>query len=696
MSSLWAQRVRRGLRRSPREIIHRVAAETSAQIARFRGDPLGADPTSALLERCGQNDISSLWRDLASRPHPAQTAPVSQVQYDAVCSGENRQRIVETADEILQGRISLIGVGTYNLSHPIEWHKDPHLGTYWPHAYYRDIDLLDLARGTDVRTVWELSRLQWLIPVGQAYLLTQDARYAAFALDVIDSWIVNNPYGQGVNWGIAMEAAMRGITWTWFFHVFGSSDAWSVPGFQERFLCALYRHGVFIERNQEEWGVSGNHLVADGAGLCVLGYSFGDIKDAQDWRQKGWAILTRAIKAQILTDGICFEAATGYHRLTAELFYWPAAFRVTRGESVPDSYLQKLSAMTEFTIAATRPDGSVPQWGDGDDARVLPFGDQSIHDHRYLRSFIRSLETPENPITSDPVIVPEAAWALGLSRVTGEVDEIDARSRSFQDGGVFVMASGQDHVFIDCGPVGYDGLGGHGHNDCLSFDAVLDGTPLVSDSGTFTYSSSAEARNSFRGTASHSTPMIDGEEQNRLIAPEELWRLHDDANPSLRCWEVGTRVDVFEGSHSGYLRLTAPVTPVRTILLEKLKHRLLVIDRFMGEGVHTVEIPFHLEPNVMITEEDDGIWSLRAGEKRFKLLILEIGQWAPKTDLSWVSRRYGDKESRPVIRFSREGVAQKLSVAVGPWGSEEINVEEEDLRAWAERVSAQFPADEFE
>ena len=43
-------------------------------------------------------------------------------------------------------------------------------------------------------------------------------------------------------------------------------------------------------------------------------------------------------------------------------------------------------------------------------------------------------------------------------------------SRSFEQSGFYIMANDEDHVFIDCGPVGFSGKGGHGHNDCLSFD----------------------------------------------------------------------------------------------------------------------------------------------------------------------------------------------------------------------------------
>ena len=63
------------------------------------------------------------------------------------------------------------------------------------------------------------------------------------------------------------------------------------------------------------------------------------------------------------------------------------------------------------------------------------------------------------------------------------------------------MAGGGDHVFIDAGPVGMKGRGGHGHNDCLSFEAVLDGVPLIVDSGAYVYTASVEWRNRFRSTA---------------------------------------------------------------------------------------------------------------------------------------------------------------------------------------------------
>ena len=62
------------------------------------------------------------------------------------------------------------------------------------------------------------------------------------------SWIEANPCAQTVNWSSTMEAALRILSWTWFFRVFHASRAWSDAGFRERFLCALYLHGDFTRQ----------------------------------------------------------------------------------------------------------------------------------------------------------------------------------------------------------------------------------------------------------------------------------------------------------------------------------------------------------------------------------------------------------------------------------------------------------------
>ena len=176
------------------------------------------------------------------------------------------------------------------------------------------------------------------------------------------------------------------------------------------------------------------------------------------------------------------------------------------------------------------------------------------------------------------------------------------RSRAFADGGCYVMRSVASRVFVDCGPVGLAGRGGHGHNDCLSFTADLAGVPVVSDCGSYLYTASYAERNAFRSTAYHNTLQVGDEELNRFISPLHLWTLHDDATPGLRLWHSDDEVDVFVGAHGGYRRLTPPGVPVRTILFDK-RHELLAIrDELQGDAARDVTVPLHFAPGVELRE----------------------------------------------------------------------------------------------
>ncbi len=55
---------------------------------------------------------------------------------------------------------------------------------------------------------------------------------------------------------------------------------------------------------------------------------------------------------------------------------------------------------------------------------------------------------------------------------------------------------------------------GHVHNDKLSFELNIDGEDLVVDPGTYLYTPIPTRRNEFRKTASHSTLIVEGKEQN--------------------------------------------------------------------------------------------------------------------------------------------------------------------------------------
>jgi len=663
----------RALRKPPRLVAGRIAQEAAVQAERYLA-PWRARRFDGrrLLNACGEPDLDALWHRLATRPYPAHTGRVEATELRRLCPGD-AERIRAGAEDALAHRVRLLGADAVELGPRIDWLRDFRTGVAWARGYMRDIGYVNRADASDVKVPWELSRLQWLMPAGQAYLLDGDERWAEGVRAVLDHWIEQNPYAQTVNWSCTMDVALRILSWSWFFRVFHASRAWADRGFRERFLCALFLHGDFTLRHFEYSDVNGNHCTADAAGLVFAGLFFGAGREPEAWLERGWGVLLQELPRQVYPDGVDFEASGAYHRLVAELFLLPALYRRACGLELPAAYRERLVAMARFTAAYCRPDGGTPLWGDADDARALPFGGQALTDHRYLPAVVGTAFDERDLREASAGSRSEAFWLLGPAAAArlpeAETPPGPPGSHAFPDGGVYVMRNSVDHVFIDCGRVGLADRGGHGHNDCLSFEAALDSLHLVTDCGSFVYTASFEERNRFRSTAFHNTPAVDDAEMNR-IDPDSLWTLHYDARPDPRGFETTAERDRFVGAHRGYERLDPGVTPVRTITLEHATHTLEIRDEFEGSGVHRVEVPLHLANGVVATESSPGLVLLRAGARCFRLEWQPVGAWSFEIGSGRVSPSYG--VALPIVRLAwkREGgLDSPLVVRIVPAGS---------------------------
>ncbi|MGH3072963.1 MAG: heparinase II/III family protein, partial [Gaiellaceae bacterium] len=281
---------------------------------------------------------------------------------------------------------------------------------------------------------------------------------------------------------------------------------------------------------------------------------------------------------------------------------------------------------------------------------------------RYLGAIMAAAWGADVPVSGPR---DEVAWLLGPSAAAALEDTAPPPSALFADGGCAVLHSGSDHVFVDCGPVGLAGRGGHGHNDCLAVDAVLDGVHLLADCGSYVYTASVEWRNRFRSTAAHNTPCVDGEEQNRFVAETNLWQLQYDAVPELIEWRADPE-PLVRASHRGYRRLASPVTPVRAVRLDPAAHRLEIMDEFEGDGEHEVVVPFHLAPGVQVSEDRPGRLLLDAGGRAFALAWSDPDAWEAVLGDAWVSPSYGVRVPSRRVELRRRGTLAPLSVVLEP------------------------------
>lgn len=592
-----------------------------------------------LAAMAGLQSVDALWLNLARQPYPAWTQ-----DFDATAFSEHfpiaRQAILVAADRAMSHHIDLLGTGPIALGETIDWLCDFKTGDRWERGFCRSIDYLNKGRPSDVKVPWELSRLQWVLPLGQAYMLTTDERYANAVRDIVDQWITANPFGWTVNWSCTMEPALRILSWTWLFHVFARSKSWADPAFRSRFLSTLYLHGLFTEKHIERSAINGNHLTADAAALVFAGIFFQGVGAADRWHDEGWKTLRHEIALQVHPDGVDFEASSAYHRLVTELFLLPARFRLAAGLQVPSDYSSRLVAMGRFIATYSRSDGTSPNWGDADDGRALPLGTQPLGDHRYLTGLI-ALTFGDTSLMEMPWGTgDEIVWHDGWESLSRKLPDKPLNSTAFRDGGVYVLRSDRSHVFIDCGPIGLAGLGGHGHNDALSFEAWLDRCPLIIDPGSFVYTASFEERNAFRSTDKHNTPMIDGNEVNRFVAPDNLWNLHEDASATLVEFEPTPNGGRFVGRHAGYERLSEPVIVTREIVLDGKS--LSIVDLITGVGCHQISIPLHFAPGVEIQPHREKTWAVAVREgKIYRLSFTSDAAFEASIEHARMSPSYG-------------------------------------------------------
>ena len=154
-----------------------------------------------------------------------------------------------------------------------------------------------------------------------------------------------------------------------------------------------------------------------------------------------------------------------------------------------------------------------------------------------------------------------------------------------------VIRDGKTHLTICNTGIGTGGFGNHKHNDQLSVEWGVGRQPIFADPGSYTYTQDPQARNAFRGTAFHTTVMVDGQEQHEL-RPDLLFRLFVQGEGTLESSDAGVLV-----AHTAYQRLG--VSHRRRMSLAGEGY-VIVDDFFSGSDGHTLEWFFSLYPGVTL------------------------------------------------------------------------------------------------
>lgn len=519
------------------------------------------------------------------------------------------QNIVIQADLICEHIFDLLGSGAKKLStegegyQSIDWHIDFKSNYSWnPKIFFRSIRYGHI-EGVDIKVPWELSRFQHLNILGQAYILTKDVKYAEEFKNQITDWIENNPVAFGVNWKCTMDIAIRAANWLVAQEYFSSKNVFP-KDFWKDFYASIYEHGMFIMKhleNQSEFTT--NHYISNLAGLFFIAVYCPFFEESKSWQEFALKELSKEIEKQVYPDGCTFENSTSYHRLVLELFFYTELLGDRAEIEFSEHYKEKVSKMFEFSLHCIKSDGRVPQIGDNDNGRFLIFSKRLILEHKYLLSlaaiYYKNSDFKVPTFTYDE----EAFWFFGKTSIevfkTLPFRKKSIASKRFSDAGCYLLRHNDDYCFISCAPNGQKGIGGHSHNDKLSFELMLNGRDIIVDPGTYVYTPYPNKRNKFRSTEYHNIIKFNGFEQNKIT--DELFVLFD----RVRIIDAAITETNGEVAFQGNIKYIN-ITHKRMIIFNKRTSFWQIIDYVSCSNEINARVYFHLSPN--LTSESNSIF----------------------------------------------------------------------------------------
>ncbi|MCP9610974.1 heparinase II/III family protein [Coprobacter tertius] len=500
--------------------------------------------------------------------------------------------------------------------------------TYWP------------VKDNELR--WQLHRQKWFIPMGKAYRISGDEKYAKEWVYQYLDWIKKNPLTPEKG---AVRKTIAGgdteydgdkitddnVRYAWRplevsnrlqdqaaeFLLFNTSKYFT-PAFFTHFLVNVHRHAVHIMNNYSK---QGNHLLFEAQRILYAGIFFPEFKDASAWRQSAISILNKEIKVQVYNDGMQFELDPHYHLATINIFFKALQMADLNGyrKEFPQEFLDTVEKMITVTYNLSFPDYSNPMFSD---AKKNDKSEMIKNYKQWMKVF------PQD----------EAIRYFATEGKSGKLP--DYTSKAFPTSGFFVFRNGWDMgstcMIIKAGPPAF----WHCQPDNGTFELFVKGRNFFPDSGSYVYAGDDEVmkwRNWFRQTRVHQTLTLD----NRSL---------EKTDSKCLLWKIGEPTEVLVTENPSYKGLKH-----RRSVFFVNKEFFVIVDEAFGNAQGKVGIHYEMcegdvkTDSVMLKAytrfKDDNNILLQAFSDKNVIMENEEG---------WVSYAYRQKSERKAFSFNED------------------------------------------
>ena len=628
------------------EVGHRVAE----QIARLSG-----------------RRFSKKWTEIPAAGNIAELPNVRRAWSEM--SAGLRARVTKQAQSTIAGKFELLGVSWDHASEmppaPAFWHLDER-GIPWssPDDYCFDVSYRARA-GREVKRVWEINRLQLLVPLAVYARLTGDPRVSKLVLGIIFSWMQGNRPYRGVNWTSGVERALRAISVAIALSIVGLEEIDDADLIDiERFFAA---HLFWLKRYPSLHSSENNHRIAELSGMLICMAVAPGIAPEKSMKRDLDQLMIQ-LECQILQDGIGAEQSPTYAAFSIELALTVFLALNLAPSRLPTAVRERLLAWADHVQWMSSSAGDIPMIGDCDDCKVV--GTEGSEGPPYVASIaecaVDYLNGPgflpsrryfdlRDALFFPPKVLSTAPQLLPLVGV-----------KTWEMGGYTVWRerpSSPVVLVFDHGPLGYLSIAAHGHADALSVWLSVGDMPIIVDAGTYMYNGAPLWRERFRSSMMHNTLSISGVSSGSTSGPFN-WAAKADArlvsDPTLRINEVSAE-------HDGYLKRFGVRHRRRVSMSDK--GRITIADELIGgSDPLPVQISFLVNPRLSVRLND---------ERRNSILVEDAGRpivefsydraLAPQiafgdgdTGKGWASPSFGRLD--PAYQISFEGILSKPSI----------------------------------
>lgn len=359
----------------------------------------------------------------------------------------------------------------------------------------------------DIKSVWELSRFDWLLDFTVEFLKTGDDSQLQYLNSWLVDWSKSNPLNQGVNWKCGQETSIRvmHLCVTSFLLKQHTKLTESLVQLLEQHLSRISPTILYAMAQDN------NHGTSEAVALYVGGLFLENntnSKQALKWKHKGRRWLENRVQRLIANDGSFSQYSVNYHRLMLDSLSIAELFRQEfRDDQFSQQTILKIQKAVDWLYVFTdKNNGKAPNLGSNDGAMIIPLSGADYCDYRPTVQLASSLFYKKKYYSE------EGSFNQPLKLLSISTDDMlpyHESSKNFTDGGYAYLTNCIARLFLRYPRFHFR----PSQCDLLHVDFWLNGRNILRDAGTFSYNTTQFWLDYFPGTAAHNTIQFDDKEQ---------------------------------------------------------------------------------------------------------------------------------------------------------------------------------------